>query len=310
MPDKPIVGVDVAKDWLDINIAGRNTVRRIPNGPDAISAWLDEVCPGLVAFEPTGGYERPLQQALRERAILFLRVHPNKLIGYRKGRSIRAKTDAIDARLIADYAAEEIQRRDVQPQQLADDTMRDLAARRRQLADLIHAEQCRREHVASPIVRKSLDRLGAALQKNLEAIDEAIKAHIAASPALARRAELLQTIRGIGPATVVTLLADLPELGYLTGKQIAALVGLAPFTKRSGKSKGRETIGYGRPQVRRQLFNGARSALAHPSKFKDFYDRLHTENHRHGKVALVALMRKILVTANAVVRDGKPWDPA
>lgn len=307
MPDKPIVGVDIAKDWLDINIAGQTTVMRIPNEPTAVAAWLDTIRPALVAFEPTGGYEHTLQQALCQRSILFRRVHPNTLVDYRRSRSIRAKTDAIDARLIADYAAEQLARRAIQPHQVADETLHALAARRRQLAETIHAEQCRRDHAHSAVVRKSLAQVGAALQKSLEAVDAAIEAHIAADPELTRRAELLQSIRGIGPATVVILLADLPELGHLTSKQIAALVGLAPHTKRSGKTKGRESIGHGRPEVRRLLFNGARSLLAHPSKLKDFYDRLVTENRRPGKVALVALMRKLLVIANAVLRDGKPW---
>jgi transposase len=310
MPDKPIVGVDVAKDWLDINVAGEIAVTRIPNHPRAITAWLDSNSLALVAFEPTGGYERTLQQALRQPTILFRRIHPNTLRDYRKGRGIRAKTDAIDARLIADYAAEELARRATQPHQLADETLRALAARRRQLADTLHAEQCRHDHADSTVVRKSLAQVGAALQKSLEAIDAAIEAHIAADPELARRAALLQTIRGIGPATAVTLLADLPELGHLSSKQIAALVGLAPNTKRSGKSKGRESIGHGRPEVRRLLFNGARSAVRHPSPLKDFYDRLVSQNRRPGKVALIALMRKLLVIANAVLRDGKPWSHA
>lgn len=307
MPDKPIVGVDVAKNWLDINIASQTTVKRIPNQPTAIAAWLDSLHPTVVAFEPTGGYEHTLQQALRQRTILFRRIHPNTLIDYRKSRGIRAKTDAIDARLIADYAAEQLARRAPQPHQVSDETLRALVARRRQLADAIHAEQCRRDHAHDAIVRKSLARVGAALQKSLEAIDTAIQDHIAADPELTRRAELLHSIRGIGPATVVTLLADLPELGHLTSKQIAALVGLAPHTKRSGKTKSRESTGHGRPEVRRLLFNGARSLLAHPSTLRDFYDRLVTQNHRPGKVALVALMRKLLVIANAVLRDGKPW---
>jgi transposase len=117
----------------------------------------------------------------------------------------------------------------------------------------------------------------------------------------------LQTIFGIGPVAAITLIADLPELGLLSAKQIAALVGLAPHTKRSGKTRYRETTGHGRPGVRRVLFNAARAAVRHPSLFKDFYDRLVTDNRRPGKVALTAVMRKILITANAVARDRQPW---
>ena len=117
----------------------------------------------------------------------------------------------------------------------------------------------------------------------------------------------MQTIFGIGPVAAITLIADLPELGLLSAKQIAALVGLAPHTKRSGKTRYRETTGHGRPGVRRVLFNAARAAVRHPSLFKDFYDRLVTDNRRPGKVALTAVMRKILITANAVARDREPW---
>ena len=156
-------------------------------------------------------------------------------------------------------------------------------------------------------VRTSLDAVIAVLHDSLEAVESELAAAIAANPDSAELSALLQTIFGIGPVTAAALIADLPELGLLCGKEIAALVGLAPHTKESGKTRYRETTGHGRAGVRRALFNAARAAIRHPSPFKEFYDRLVNQNRRPGKVALVAVMRKLLVTANAVARDRQPW---
>jgi transposase len=306
--DKSIVGVDVSKDWLDL--CWQEGLERIANAGEAIAAWLDRVGPGLVACEPTGGYERVLLTALRERGIPFVRVHPNQLVAFRNSRGIRAKTDLIDARLILAFLSDRLARRELRPSILGPDGLRDLAARRRQLIESLQAERCRLGLAAQPAVRRSLDAVIAALRHSLEAIEDEIAATIAGEPSLSELSKLLQTIFGIGRIVAATLIAELPELGLLSGKQIAALVGLAPRTRQSGKTRYRETTGHGRPGVRRALFNAARSAIAHPSPFRDFYDRLVNTNRRPGKVALVAVMRKILVTANAVARTRQPWRAA
>lgn len=310
MASKEVVGVDVSKHWLDIAVAGRGGSERIANTTEAVGAWMDRARPALVAFEPTGGYERVLTGCLRARGILFVRVHPNNVVAFRRSRGVRAKTDRIDARLIAAFAAEELARRGVRPAIPGDDTLRELAARRRQVVETLQAERCRLELARSASVRKSLTLVIDTLRHSLDALEAEIAAHIDASPVLAERAALLQTIKGIGPVTAMTLLADLPELGHLNGKEIAALVGLAPHTRQSGKARYRERIGHGRPAVRRALFNAARAVVHRDSCFKDFYDRLVIQNQRPGKVALTALMRKILVTANAVDRDRQPWKHA
>ena len=308
MEDKIIVGVDVAKDWLDIAIAGEATTERIDNTTEAIGAWLDRAPPAWVAFEPTGGYERALRQGLRERGILFTRVHPNEIIAFRKSRGIKAKTDRIDARLIAAFAGEELSRRGIRPCILGDDVLRELAARRRQLVDSLQAERCRLVLALAPSVRHSLMLVINVLEKSLTTLEAELAEHIAANPPTANLAGILQSIKGIGPITATTLIADLPELGHLSGKEIAALVGLCPHTRQSGKTRSREHTGFGRPAVRRVLFNAARAAIRYPSPFKIFYDRLISQNQRPGKVALTAVMRKLLVTANAVARDRQPWN--
>jgi len=140
---KTIVGIDVSKDWLDIGIAGITGTKRIENSDPAIARWLAGAQPGLVAFEPTGGYERVLRKALRERGILFVKVHPNEVIAFRESRGIKAKTDAIDAGLIAAFAAEELSRRGVRTPIEGDEDLRELVVRRRQVLDSLHAEKCR-----------------------------------------------------------------------------------------------------------------------------------------------------------------------
>jgi transposase len=307
MTDKSIFGVDVSKDWLDIAVAVEGRVERIANNQEAIACWLEQTQPGLVAFEPTGGYERCLQQCLRAHGVLYVRVHPNEVIAYRKSRGIKAKTDRIDARLIAAFAAEELVRRGLKPAISGDDILRELAARRRQINNAMHAERCRLAIASNKAVRKSIARQIASLTRDLKSIESEIAVHLKSDIAASELAALLQSVRGIGPVVAMTLLADLPEIGHLSGKEIAALTGLAPQTHQSGKTQSRERIGHGRPSVRSALFNAARAAIRHPSPFKAFFDRLVVERQKPGKVALVAVMRKILITANAIARDRRPW---
>lgn len=302
-----IVGCDVSKDWLDLCVAGQTKVERIDNRTEAIAAFLEREKPALVAFEPTGGHERPLRQVLRAREILFVRVHPNNVIAFRKMRGLKAKTDRIDARLIAAFAAEELTRRGLRPSIVGDETLRELAARRRQIVEALHAERCRLALAHAPMVRDSLQRVIEALTASREAIERELASHIAAGAETAELDSLLQSIKGIGPVTAMTLIADLPELGHLSAKEIAALAGLAPLTRQSGKSSHRARTAHGRRAVRGVLFNAARAAIRHKSSFREFYDRLVIVNQRPGKVALTAVMRKILITANAVVRDKQPW---
>lgn len=306
--DKPVIGVDVAKSWLDVCCGEGAAVERIDNSVPAVAAFVARVGPAaVVGFEPTGGYEAVLVRVLRERDIAFVRVHPNRVIAYRNSRGIRAKTDAIDARLIRDYVADRLGRSGFRAGIAGNADLRALAARRRQLADALHAERCRLALAAVAVVRASLTRVIAALARDLAVVEDELTRAIAADRDAAERFGLLQTIFGIGPVVALVLIAELPELGLLSGKQIAALVGLAPHTRRSGKTRRREATGHGRAGVRRVLFNAARAAIAHPSVFRHFYDRLVTQNRRPGKVALVAVMRKILLAANAVLRDRQPW---
>jgi len=237
MADKLIVGIDVSKDWLDLCASNAAGVERIANTREAVAAWLERVAPGLIACEPTGGYERTLIAAARERGIPFVRVHPNDVVAFRKSRGIKAKTDAIDARLILAFVCDKLARAELPTSLIGDERLRALAARRRQLVDALQAERCRLDAAALPAVRASLEAVIAVLRQSLETLEAELAEAIAAHPPTAELAKLLQTIFGIGPVAAITLIADLPELGLLSAKQIAALVGLAPHTKRSGKTR-------------------------------------------------------------------------
>jgi len=278
-----LVGVDVSKGWIDVCRSGSRRVERVANTLEALAAWVARARPTLVAMEPTGGYERALCSALAEAGVRYVKLHPNTILAFRKARGLRAKTDRIDAMLISHYLADAKRRGDLPTTFGADERLRALAARRRQLVDARQAERCRADLASDPIVQQSLATVVTALTQSL--------------------AKALRAVRGVGPVVAATLIADLPELGRLTGKRIAALVGLAPQTHESGKRSWQAKTGHGRPLVRSALFNAARAAIRHPSPMQDFYNRLVQTNHRPGKVALTAVMRKILVVANAVARD-------
>jgi transposase len=313
LSDKMFIGVDVSAEWIDIAFHGGGTVERIANEAGAIAAWLARLKPdevALVAFEPTGGYERILRRELVAARLQFVRVHPNELAAFRSRRGVKAKTDPIDARLLADFAALELAGRGLAPMVEGDEVLREMSARRRQLVDLLHAERCRADRAQAPAVREGLEAVIVVLKQTLDSLEQTIEAHIAEQPALAATAGCLRSLTGVGPITVQTLMGELPELGRLTGKEIAALVGLAPRTNKSGKLTRRATIGHGRPGVRRVLFNAARSAIRWNPVMRDFYQNLVQANHRPGKVALTAVMRKMLVTLNAIARDQQPWSHA
>lgn len=314
MQDKLFIGIDVAQDWVDIaDTAQPGRTLRLPNTPEALQGWvetLDRVRVGLVAFEPTGGLERPLRQALVAARLPFARVHPNEVVAFRACRGIKAKTDAIDAGLLASFAEQELSRRGIGPLVEADDDLRDMVARRRQLVETLQAERCRASRAATAVVRESIDTLRALLTQQLDAIEKAIAAHIKAKPPLRALATNLQSFVGCGPIMTSTLLGEVPELGRLSGKEIAALIGLAPCNRESGKSRSRAVTGHGRPGVRQVLFNAARCAIRWNPEMRAFFIRLTEHNKRPGKVALVAVMRKILVILNAIARDAKPWSHA
>jgi transposase len=313
MRDKLHIGIDVSKDWIDVATHGTSKVLRLANTEAAIQDWiggLDREQIALICFEPTGGYERVLRRCLEAARLLFVRVHPNEVVAFRRSHGVKAKTDPMDALLLAAFCALELSSRGLAGAVEGDEVVRELSTRRRQLLGLRHAEQCRLAMVDGAKTKASHRRVIEAVEQDLSGIEADIEAYIASDAWLTAFAANLRSLKGVGPVTAHTLIAELPELGRLTGKQIAALAGLAPRQNDSGKHRGRATTGHGRPGVRRVLFAAARTAIRHNPTMRALYRRLVEVNNRSGKVALTAVMRHMLVILNAMARDNQPWKGA
>lgn len=306
-----IAGIDVSKDCLDVAVRPGGeafVVERNAAGLDVLIARLRELSPYLVALEATGGFETIVAAALAGAGLPLVVVNPAQVRAFAKALGQRAKTDPIDAAVIAHFA--EATKPELRP--LPDEATRllaDLVARRRQIVEMLAAERQREKRVTVAHLRKSIARLIKVLEKELAGLDADIDDAVRGSPAWRDKEDLLVSVPGIGPTIARTLIAELPELGQLSRKQIAALAGLAPFTRQSGQWRGRSFIAGGRTAVRTALFMGAMVAKQHNPVLKVFFDRL----VRAGKpkmAALIAVARKLLTILNAILRDHRPWQTA
>jgi len=309
--DSIIVGIDVSKDRLDVALrpSGEGfAVDRNGAGLDALVARLTALSPQLVALEATGGFETIVAAALGAAGLPVVVVNPAQVRAFAKALGQRAKTDPIDAAVIAHFA--EATR--PQPRPLPDaatQLLADLIGRRRQIVEMMAAEGQRERRSTDKRLQRSIVRLRKALEKELAELDGEIRDRVRGSPVWREKEDLLASVPGIGPVIARTLIAELPELGQLSRKQIAALAGLAPFTRQSGQWRGRSFIGGGRTVARTALFMGAMVASKHNPVLRGFFDRL----VRAGKpkmVALIAVARKLLTILNAILRDNRPWQTA
>jgi len=306
-----IVGIDVAKDRLDVAVRPSGeafVVERNAAGLEVLVARLRELSPYLVALEATGGYETVVAAGLAGAALPVVVVNPAQVRAFAKALGQRAKTDPIDAAVIAHFA----QATRPEPRPLPDEAtqlLADLVARRRQIVEMIGAERQREKRVTIVHLRKSIARLIKTLEKELASLDRDIDDAVRGSSAWREKEDLLASVPGVGPTIARTLIAELPELGQLGRKQIAALAGLASFTCRSGQWRGRSFIGGGRTTVRTALFMGAMVAKRHNPVLKAFFDRLVAAGKRR-MVALIAVARKLLTILNAILRDNRPWQSA
>jgi transposase len=306
------VGVDVSKARLDVFVhpAGeRVAVGNDEAGVAALAARLGKL-EGLIGIgiEASGRYERLAVAELAAAGLPVVVLNPAQVRHYAQAIGLKAKTDPIDARLIARFVAAVRP----EPRPLADAQTRDLAAlmaRRRQLVEMLAAERARRAKTSPGRVRASLARVVTTLEDELKDLDAGIDRTVRGTPVWRINENLLASVPGIGPIIARTMLAELPELGTLSPKAIAALAGLAPFTRQSGKWHGRSFIGGGRPAVRTVLFMGALVAARYNPTLKAFNDRL-LANGKPKLVALIATARKLLTILNAIIRDQKPWQPA
>lgn len=308
--DTITVGIDVAKDRLDVALHPTGEAFAVERSAAGLELLLDRIrprAPSLVALEATGGFETVVAATLTAAGLPVVVVNPAQIRAFARAVGQRAKTDPIDAAIIARFA--EATR--PEPRPMPDEATRllaDLIARRRQIVDMIGAER-QREKRASPRTRKSIARLIKALEKELASVNTDIDDTVRSSPAWREAEDLLASVPGIGPTIARTLIAELPELGRLGRKQIAALAGLAPFTRQSGTWKGRSFIGGGRAPVRTALFLGARIASRFNPILKAFFDRLVAAG-KPKMVAYIAVARKLLTILNAIMRDRKPWQTA
>ncbi len=308
--DQSFVGIDVSKATLDLATRPSDAAQVFANdatGIAAMVAHLQKVAPVLIVVEATGGYELPLVGAVLAAALPIVVVNPRQVRDFAKATGQLAKTDRIDAQILARFAEQ------VRPalRPLPSPATQELAAllaRRRQLVEMLTAERHRLHH-ATPAVHKNLQAHITWLERQLRDLDTETASAIRQSPAWREQENLLQSVPGVGPVTSRTLLADLPELGTLTRRQIAALVGVAPLNRDSGTLRGRRSCWGGRAPVRTALYMAALVAKKCNPLIRHFYERLCATGKKR-KVALVACMRKLLTILNAMMKHRTPWrDP-
>jgi transposase len=304
------IGIDVSKARLDVHVEPGGTAFAVSRDVEGLNELVErlaqEPC-ACIAVEATGGYERVVAAELAAAGLPVAVVNPAQVRAFAQAMGERAKTDPIDAAVIARFAA--AVRPEIRPLRDADTArLADLVARRRQIVAMITAETQRLSR-ASARTARSIKRLITALQRELSDVDGDIDAAVRESPVWRAREALLTSVPGVGRVVARTLVAELPDLGRLTRRQIAALAGLAPWTRQSGQWRGRSFIGGGRASVRSALYMAALTAARCKGPLKDFVDAM-VARGKAKKVALIALARKILVTLNAIVRDQKPYHPA
>jgi transposase len=309
--DMITVGIDVSKDRLDVATRPSGeafAVERKPAGLDELVVRLRALGPQLVALEATGGYESVAAAALASAGLPVVIVNPAQVRAFAKALGQRTKTDPIDAAVIAHFA--EATKPQVRP--LPDETtqmLADLVARRRQIVEMIAAERQREKRMTQRHLKASMARLIKTLEKELSSLNGDIDDAVRGSPAWREKDDLLVSVPGVGPVIARTLIAELPELGSLSRRQIAALAGLAPFTRQSGRWRGRSFIGGGRTTVRTALFIGAFVGRRFNPVLKAFFRRL-VNAGKPKMLALIAVARKLLTILNAMVRDNRRWQNA
>ncbi|HFD40357.1 MAG TPA: IS110 family transposase [Anaerolineae bacterium] len=303
------VGIDVSKEELEVYVRPEGTTWTLHNNEKGIAQLVERltcVAPTLVVLEATGGLERKPAYALVEARLPVVIANPRRTRAFARSIGLLAKTDRLDAQALAHFA--DAVRPEVRA--LPDQERREISARlarRRQLRDNLTAER-NRLHSAPSCTEKSLRKHITWLQDELENLEAEIDALIQANTQWQEQVERLATVQGVGRITAYTLTVELPELGKLNRKEIAALVGVAPFNSDSGKRRGKRAVWGGRAAVRATLYMAALSASRFNPVIREFYQRL-IEAGKAKKVALTACMRKLLTILNAMVKNGTDWDP-
>jgi transposase len=308
---KQWVGIDVCKRRLDVNLRPQAIDIGFTNDASGIESLIQKLQLydiGLIVLESTGGLERNAVAELRRAGFAVVVVNPKRVRDFAKATGRLAKTDRIDAQVLAHFAdairpqVREMASEDAQ-------VLQDLVSRRQQLVEMLSSERNRLSSVRRPKGREDIEAHIEWLKERIKGLDEQIRTQLNASEQWQAQVELIQTVPGVGKVTSSTLIALLPELGKLTRQEIASLVGVAPINFDSGQTKGKRRIAGGRASVRAALYMATLVATRHNPLIRVFYDRL-VQAGKCKKVALVACMRKLLVILNAMLKSLKPWQPS
>jgi transposase len=304
------IGIDVGKTFLDIYILELDRYWQIHNVASEIKTLITKLKRfnlTRVVVEATGGYERNLVEALAEAGLPVVVVQPTNVRQFAKAQGILAKTDKIDARLIAQFSA--IMKPEIRPiSSKKVRHIRDLLARKRQLNEM-RTQELNRFQKAQKSIQPMHKRALVFLEKEIKTLNEKLSKEVASVTEWQKNYEILKSAPGVGDGVAFTLLGELPELGALTNRQVGAITGLAPYNRDSGSMKGKRRIKGGRAPIRTVLYMAMMSAIQHNPIMKKFYQRLVAEG-KHKKVALTACMRKMMTILNAMIRDGKAWQTA
>jgi transposase len=303
------VGIDVSKAHLDVDTYPESGAKRFANdeaGRVAAQRHIEALSPVLVVVEATGGLESPLVGLLASGGIATAVINPRQARDFAKAIGVLAKTDRVDALVLARFAqAIKPPVRALKPQETQE--LDAILTRRRQIVEMITAES-NRQASASPKIAKQIRQHIAWLEKRLGEANDDLDNMIRLSPLWQHKAEIMQSIPGVGRVTATTFLADLPEIGALSRREISALVGVCPYNRDSGRMRGRRTIWGGRARVRAALYMAAVSASRHNPIVSAFYQKLVSAG-KAKKVALVACMRKLLVIINTMLKNDTLWNP-
>jgi transposase len=304
------IGIDVAKATLDLLILPAEQTRTLPNtkaGHEQLRKLLPAPATCLIVLEATGGYERELVAELLDAGFRVAVINPKRARDFARALGLVAKTDRIDARVLALFA-EKVQPTPVEKTPEKQAELQQLVARRRQLIDLRTQESNRWDVTRAKAARKSIQAVLNTLEAQVRDIEKAIEALVESDDHWRNKAQLIESVPGLGSVTATTVVADVPELGKLNRQQISALVGLAPYNNDSGPRKGKRSIAGGRKSVRCVLYMAAMAAKRFNPVIKAFAQRLAQHGKPH-KVIVTACMRKLLVILNSIIKSGCPWNP-
>jgi len=307
--NKIYIGIDVSKATLDIFNSGDSSYHQYDNSPIGIKKLISDFKTikndqTLITLEATGGYEKLAARTLVAKGFSVAVINPRIIRAFAKACGKLAKTDKIDAKIIADYS-EKMQPESRLVYNEKQEDISELSTRRSQIIAMIVAEKNRLDKV-SPVIKKSILRIIKLLEKELAEIDSQLKKSVQADESFSQKHALLSSVKGVGPKTATALIAYLPELGMLEEKKITSLAGLAPFNCDSGKMKGRRMIWGGRSSVRNSLYMATMAAVRSNDAIKAFYGRLVSAG-KPRMVALIACMRKLIIIMNAMIRNNQPW---